>query len=113
MRSKPRGSAASCVANEKSRSSPSSTAAWDCDAPAPDAIAHDSRVTLTELRVATLPDQAKDPARLAPEQYLNAELSWLEFNARVLELAEDSRTPLAARLRFLSIFSTNLDQFVM
>jgi len=83
------------------------------DAQAPDAIAHDSRVTLTELRVATLPDQAKDPARLAPEQYLNAELSWLEFNARVLELAEDSRTPLAARLRFLSIFSTNLDQFVM
>src|SRR5204863_195126 len=72
-----------------------------------------SRVTLTELRVATLPEQAKDPARLAPEQFLNAELSWLEFNARVLELAEDPRTPLAARLRFLSIFATNLDQFVM
>ena len=83
------------------------------DAPAPDTVDRASRVTLSELRIATLPDQAKDPARLAPEQYLNAELSWLEFNTRVLELAEDSRTPLAARLRFLSIFSTNLDQFVM
>ena len=85
----------------------------DATAPAPDSVERASRVTLTELRTATVPDQAKDPARLAPEQYFNAELSWLEFNARVLELAEDPRTPLAARLRFLSIFSTNLDQFVM
>jgi len=86
----------------------------DADAsPTADAIARASRVTLSELRTATLPEQAKDPARMAPEQFLNAELSWLEFNARVLELAEDPRTPLAARLRFLGIFSTNLDQFVM
>ena len=82
-------------------------------APDDDAIALASRVTLTELRVAAPPETAKDPARAAPEQFLNPELSWLEFNARVLELAEDARSPLAARLRFLSIFSTNLDQFVM
>ena len=82
------------------------------DAP-PDDMTRRSRVTLTELRVANLPKQAKDPARAAPEQYLSPELSWLEFNARVLELAEDPRTPAAARVRFLSIFSTNLDQFVM
>ena len=81
--------------------------------PDDEAIDRASRVTLTELRVAAPPDLAKDPARAAPEQFLNPELSWLEFNARVLELAEDPRTPLAARLRFLSIFSTNLDQFVM
>ncbi len=92
--------------------------------PDDDAIARASRVTLTELRVAAPRKSAKDPARVAPvapvgpvapapEQFLNPELSWLEFNARVLELAEDARTPLAARLRFLSIFSTNLDQFVM
>jgi polyphosphate kinase len=80
---------------------------------APDAIARTSRVTLSELRTPALPDAARDPTRPAPEQFLNAELSWLEFNARVLALAEHPRTPPAARLRFLAIFSTNLDQFVM
>ena len=83
------------------------------DTAPPEEMTRASRVTLTELRAAELPKQAKDPARAAPEQYLNPELSWLEFNARVLELAEDPKTPVAARVRFLSIFSTNLDQFVM
>jgi polyphosphate kinase len=78
-----------------------------------DAAARASRVTLSELRAAVVSDDAKDPARAAPEQFLNPELSWVEFNARVLELAEDPRTPAAARVRFLGIFSTNLDQFVM
>ncbi len=54
------------------------------------------------------------PDRLAaPELYLNRELSWLEFNARVLHEALDPRTPLLERLKFLSIFSTNLDEFYM
>lgn len=47
------------------------------------------------------------------EPVINPELSWLEFNARVLALSEDPATPLLARLRFLSIFTTNLDQFFM
>src|SRR3989454_1139227 len=72
-----------------------------------------SRVTLSELRVPVLPAAALDAERGAPEQFLNAQLSWLEFNARVLALAEDPRTPFRARLRFLAIFSTNLDQFFM
>jgi polyphosphate kinase len=50
---------------------------------------------------------------VAPEKYLNRELSWLEFNSRVLHEAEDPRTPLLERVNFLSIFTSNLDEFFM
>ncbi len=45
------------------------------------------------------------------DHYLNRELSWLDFNARVLALAENSATPLLERAKFLAIFSRNLDEF--
>jgi polyphosphate kinase len=45
------------------------------------------------------------------ERFLNRELSWLEFNSRVLALAEDSQLPLLERAKYLAIFSQNLDEF--
>ena len=48
-----------------------------------------------------------------PKYYLNRELSWLEFNSKVLHEACDPRTPLLERLKFLAIFCSNLDEFFM
>ncbi len=53
-----------------------------------------------------------DPALLS-ERYLDRELSWLAFNQRVLELAEDPDLPVLERANFLAIFASNLDEFFM
>jgi len=60
-------------------------------------------VTANALPTADLPD----------DRYFNRELSWLDFNARVLALAEDSSQPLLERAKFLAIFASNLDEFYM
>jgi polyphosphate kinase len=49
----------------------------------------------------------------ASELYFNRELSWLQFNERVLELTEDENVPLLERMKFLAIYSSNLDEFYM
>ncbi|AYF75161.1 RNA degradosome polyphosphate kinase [Nocardia yunnanensis] len=60
---------------------------------------------------ATPPPTAATP--LPADRYVNRELSWLDFNARVLALAEDHSQPLLERAKFLAIFSSNLDEFYM
>jgi polyphosphate kinase len=53
-----------------------------------------------------------DPAQpVGKDRYVNRELSWVDFNARVLALAEDPSVPLLERAKFLAIFSTNFDEF--
>jgi polyphosphate kinase len=63
-----------------------------------------------------VPATAAAGASDGPEQsslYLNRELSWLDFNDRVLQLAEDERVPLLERVKFCAIYTTNLDEYYM
>jgi polyphosphate kinase len=62
----------------------------------------------SEIPIGILPTRLDDPSL-----YINRELSWLEFNARVVAEADDPTVPLYERLKFLAIFSTNLDEFFM
>src|SRR5579864_186350 len=59
------------------------------------------------------PSAAASPQLDDPSLYYSRELSWLEFNDRVLEEALDERNPLLERLKFMAIFSTNLDEYFM
>src|SRR5215216_4557685 len=62
--------------------------------------------TATEIDAAALPP-------LEPEMFINRELSWLDFNNRVLFEAEECTNPLLERVKFAAIFATNLDEFFM
>ena len=68
-------------------------------------------MTETNAAAATAADQPPD--LYDPSLFINREISWLQFNDRVLAVAADPDTPLLERLKFLAIFSTNLDEFFM
>src|SRR4051812_33597952 len=88
---------------ERSFTFPSRVLASQCD---------HGRLPVSSETTATGTTPAR-PDLTDPGMYFNRELSWLEFNARVLELAEDPTVPLLERVKFLAIVSSNLDEFFM
>jgi polyphosphate kinase len=77
----------------------------------PSSAEPDSGDTAPEAPPAATADTVIDA--LPEDRYLNRELSWLDFNARVLALAADTSLPLLERAKFLAIFASNLDEFYM
>src|SRR6478752_6517020 len=67
----------------------------------------------TQTPLVVEPDSATGVDLEDPALYLNRELSWLEFNDRVLQLAEDERVALLERVKFCAIYTTNLDEYYM
>ena len=61
----------------------------------------------------TAENAAPEATELRPDRYLDREISWLQFNERVLQLAADESVPLLERARYLAIFTSNLDEFFM
>src|SRR5438045_1469717 len=71
-----------------------------------------SAATVTTDELALLPDAIQPERDFSdPANFINRELSWLEFNRRVLEEAQDPTQPLIERVKFMTIFSGNLDEF--
>ncbi|MEO7981600.1 MAG: RNA degradosome polyphosphate kinase [Sporichthyaceae bacterium] len=88
----------------------STAPAWTDDVdPEPPRYADESAEEIEDTAAASEPDTSRLPA----DRFLDRTASWLQFNERVLELAADESVPLLDRVRFVAIFSRNLDEFFM
>jgi polyphosphate kinase len=76
-------------------------------------FADDSAEEIEEIASAVAPVPKGDAWLLPTDRFLDRESSWLDFNARVLALANDKQSPILERLRFVAIFARNLDEFFM
>ncbi|ABM12954.1 MULTISPECIES: RNA degradosome polyphosphate kinase [Mycolicibacterium] len=90
---------------------PDSTEASEASETTPPPAVSGSADSAPEAPPAATPPTVENP--LPEDRYLNRELSWLDFNARVLALAADPSLPLLERAKFLAIFASNLDEFYM
>jgi polyphosphate kinase len=72
-----------------------------------------ARAAAPAVQTAQIESAMPQAGDLPDNRYLNREMSWLDFNTRVLTLAEDPTTPLLERVKFLAIFAGNLDEFYM
>jgi polyphosphate kinase len=73
----------------------------------------DRTAVMTAAHDALVEPSLDSPSLEDPSLYLNRELSWLDFNDRVLQLAEDEHVPLLERVKFCAIYTTNLDEYYM
>jgi polyphosphate kinase len=81
-------------------------------ATAPDRAARQEPISAIATGELDVLDRARE-SRSDPRLFFNREISWLAFNARVLDLAEDESVPLLERVRFCAIWASNLDEFFM